>query len=53
MLSTCLQLMQNCEEWLTHQKVMLPFSGTWTGWRDGLRNLTKFSKGPSPAAGEG
>jgi len=30
-------LPQNWEEWLIHQKAVLPFSETWTGWRVGQR----------------
>jgi len=28
---------QNWEEWWIHQKTVLPFSMTWTGWRIGRR----------------
>jgi len=28
------------EEWLTHQKAVLPFSQTWTGWRVGWRGTS-------------
>lgn len=28
------------EEWLTHQRVMLPSRGTWAGWRSGPMRTT-------------
>jgi len=35
--SASLMKTQNWEEWLIHQKAVLPFSETWTGWRVGQR----------------
>jgi len=35
--SASLLLTQNWEEWWIHQKAVLPFSETWTGWRVGQR----------------
>jgi len=32
---------QNWEEWWIHQKAVLPFSETWTGWRVGLMEFNK------------
>ena len=32
-----LLMIQSWEEWLTHQKAVLLFSETWTGWRAGQR----------------
>ncbi|GAB0207124.1 mitochondrial enolase superfamily member 1 [Grus japonensis] len=42
--SASLLTIQNWEEWLIHQKAVLPFSETWTGWRVGWCR-TKFNKG--------
>ncbi|XP_068810842.1 tetraspanin-9 isoform X2 [Struthio camelus] len=30
----------NWEEWLTHQRAVLPLRGTWTGWRVGRRGTS-------------
>jgi len=35
--SASLVMIKNWEEWLIHQKAVLPFSETWTGWRTGCR----------------
>ncbi|KAK4830979.1 hypothetical protein QYF61_014498 [Mycteria americana] len=41
-----LQIKPNWEEWLIHQRLVLPSRGTSTGWRNGQdRNLVKFKKG--------
>jgi len=31
------QMTQNWEQWRIHQKAVLPFSETWTGWRAGQK----------------
>lgn len=33
--SASLQMAQNYKEQLIRQRVMLPFRGTWKGWRNG------------------
>ena len=38
-LSASLLMTQNWEEWWIHQKAVLPFSETWTGWRVGQRGI--------------
>lgn len=35
--SASLLMIQDREEWLTHQKALLPVSEIWTGWRVGQR----------------
>jgi len=30
---------QDWGEWLIHQKAVLPFSETWTGWRVGCKGI--------------
>jgi len=41
-----LLMTQNWEEWWTHQKAVLLFSKTWTGWKVGQeKNLMRFNKG--------
>lgn len=37
--SATLLVVQNWEDWLTHQKAVLPPSETWTGWIGGCRAL--------------
>ncbi|PKU39996.1 rna-directed dna polymerase from mobile element jockey- hypothetical protein [Limosa lapponica baueri] len=36
-LTASLLMIQNGERWLTHQKAVLPYSETWSGWRVGQR----------------
>ncbi|GAB0183197.1 mitochondrial enolase superfamily member 1 [Grus japonensis] len=45
--SASLLMMQNWEEWLTHQKAVLPFSEIWTGEIENWAktNRMKYSKG--------
>lgn len=42
-----LLMTQNWEEWLIHERVVLPFRGTLTGWRNGLREANKSQQGES------
>jgi len=44
--SASLLTTQYWDEWLMHERVVLPSRGTWTGWRNGLTELQR------PASGE-
>lgn len=42
----------NWGEWLTHQRLVQPSRGIWTGWVRADRSLTKFKKKCTPPAKE-
>lgn len=44
-LSVGLQMIQYQEELLIYKVIVLSAKGTWTGWRNRLRNLVAFNKG--------
>ncbi|KAK4830641.1 hypothetical protein QYF61_012484 [Mycteria americana] len=47
--SANLQMIQNWELWLIHQRVLLPFRGTWTNWTTGQRGMSSSTRGNAMA----